>query len=194
MADSFFAHPTSIIDDGASIGANSKVWHFCHVMPGATIGADCTLGQNVFVASRVTIGKGVKIQNNVSVYDGVVIEDDVFCGPSMVFTNVLAPRSPFPSEKRDYLETLIRRGASIGANATVVCGNTVGEWALVAAGAVVTKDVPSHALVAGIPAKLMGWVCTCAHSLQFVDASATCSACGRSFEIDTSESIREVTV
>ena len=152
-------HPTAVIDDDVNIGDDTKIWHFSHVLPNTTIGAGCSLGQNVVAGPNVTIGDGVKIQNNVSVYEGVTLEDDVFCGPSMVFTNVTTPRA-FVSRKEEFAPTLVRKGASIGANATVVCGTTIGRYALVAAGAVVTKDVPDHALAAGVPARQVGWVST----------------------------------
>jgi UDP-2-acetamido-3-amino-2,3-dideoxy-glucuronate N-acetyltransferase len=177
------AHETAVVDDGARIGAGTRIWHFCHVSGGDEIGAGCTLGQNVFVADRVRIGDRVKIQNNVSVYEGVTLEDDVFCGPSMVFTNVRTPRSAFPTASAAYERTLVRRGASIGANATVVCGATIGEHALVGAGAVVTEDVPAHALVVGVPARRAGWVCACGVALAFEGAEATCVGCGRSYRL-----------
>lgn len=177
----YFVHESSYVDEGAKIGSGTRIWHFCHVSSRVVIGNNCTLGQNVFVANNVTIGNNVKIQNNVSVYEGVVLEDDVFCGPSMVFTNVKTPRSAFPrNTSNDYLRTTVRRGASIGANATVVCGVTIGEGALIAAGAVVTKDVPPFALVAGVPAKIVGWRCACGLRLQFEDAQAVCE-CGRKY-------------
>ncbi len=153
-----FVHESSYVDEGAKIGKGTKIWHFCHIMSGAEIGEDCSLGQNVCVARNAKIGNKVKIQNNVSVYEGVVLEDFVFCGPSMVFTNVRTPRSAFPrNTSADYLPTVVKKGASIGANATIVCGHTIGEWAFVAAGAVVTKDVPAYAMVAGVPARIIGW-------------------------------------
>ena len=160
MPPTYHAHPTAIIDEGAEIGEDTRIWHFCHVMAGARIGASCSFGQNCYVGSRVTIGRNVKVQNNVSIYDGVVLEDDVFVGPSAVFTNVNNPRSAFP-RKDEYRETVVEAGASIGANATVVCGHRIGRGAFVAAGAVVTKDVPPYALVAGVPAVRVGWVCPC---------------------------------
>ena len=157
MSGDVFVHPSSIVDDGASIGAGTRIWHFCHVLAGARIGERCNLGQNVMIGGRAVVGNGVKIQNNVSVYDGVIIEDDVFCGPSMVFTNVLTPRA-FVDRKAEFAATLVCRGATIGANATIVCGVTIGAYAMVGAGAVVTRDVADHALVVGAPAQRMGWV------------------------------------
>ncbi|MBP7063418.1 acyltransferase [Ferrovibrio sp.] len=157
MTDAWTAHPTAIIDDGAQIGPRTRIWHWVHVCGGARIGSDCSLGQNVFVANRVSIGNNVKIQNNVSVYDNVTIEDGVFCGPSMVFTNVVNPRAEV-SRKDEYRDTLVKRGASIGANATIVCGATIGRYAFIGAGAVITKDVPDFALMVGVPARRMGWM------------------------------------
>ncbi len=159
-----FIHESSYVDDGASVGDGTKIWHFCHVMPGAVIGERCSLGQNVVVMPGTRIGNNVKIQNNVSIYEGVELEDDVFCGPSMVFTNVVNPRSAV-SRKHEYQRTLVRRGATIGANATVICGVTLGECAFVGAGAVVTKDVKSFALVTGVPARQVGWMCRCGERL-----------------------------
>ncbi len=178
----YFAHPTAVVDDGCEVGKGTKIWHFCHVMPGAKIGEDCSFGQNVFVASDVTIGNGVKIQNNVSVYEGVVLEDHVFCGPSMVFTNVSTPRAAFPrNTKDDYLRTHVGTGASLGANCTIVCGHDIGAWAFIAAGAVVTKPVPEFALMAGVPARRIAWACKCGLTLKSDSAEFSCS-CGRSYK------------
>lgn len=185
----FFAHETAIVDEGARVGNGTKIWHFSHVSGGAEIGERCSLGQNVFVADHVRIGTGVKIQNNVSVYEGVVLEDFVFCGPSMVFTNVRTPRSAFPRNTAgDYALTLVKHGASIGANATVICGVTIGEWAFVAAGAVVTKDVSSYALIAGVPGRRIGWACQCGIRLigNQVNEEWRCVACGRIYHPDRS--------
>lgn len=180
----YFAHDTAVVDDGARVGAGTKIWHFCHVMGSAVIGERCVLGQNVFVAANVFVGDNVHVQNNVSVYEGVQLEDDVFCGPSMVFTNVRDPRSAFPrGSSAEYEKTLVRRGASLGANCTVVCGVTIGENAFVGAGAVVTKDVPAHAVVAGVPARLVGYACACGERLGMLvpgDRRA-CGRCGREY-------------
>ncbi|PWS54352.1 acyltransferase [Pseudoalteromonas sp. meg-B1] len=154
---SYHVHESAIVDDGAKIGNNTRVWHFVHVCSGAQIGEGCSLGQNVFVGNKVTIGNNVKVQNNVSVYDNVHIEDDVFCGPSMVFTNVYNPRS-FIERKTEYRDTLVKKGATLGANCTIVCGVTIGEYSLVGAGAVINKDVPAFALMVGVPAKQIGWI------------------------------------
>ena len=172
-----FIHETAVVDDGAQIGSGTKVWHFCHVMGTAQIGENCVLGQNVFIGNRAVLGNNVKVQNNVSVYEGVICEDDVFLGPSMVFTNVVNPRSAV-NRKEEFKPTLVKRGASIGANATIVCGHTVGRWAMIAAGAVVTKDVPDHALMAGVPAKQIGWVCECGEVLR---GDLSCGKCGRKY-------------
>ena len=169
-----YIHTTAVVDEGAIIGDGTKVWHFCHIMPNATIGKNCVLGQNVFVASTVVLGNNVKVQNNVSLYDGVVCQDDVFIGPSAVFTNVSNPRSAV-LRKKEYKSTLIKKGATIGANATVVCGNTIGEYAFVGAGAVITKNVPPYALVTGNPAIQTGWMSEFGQKLQFdVSGFALC--------------------
>lgn len=165
MATDYTAHETAIIDDGAKIGKGTRIWHWVHICSKAKIGENCSFGQNVYIGNDVVIGNNVKIQNNVSVYDRVTLEDDVFCGPSMVFTNVINPRSHV-SRKHEYKQTTVRKGASIGANATIVCGNEIGQYAFVAAGAVVTKYVPPHALMAGIPAKRIGWMCQCGERLE----------------------------
>lgn len=175
----FFAHESSYIDDGAVIGKGTKIWHFCHIQSGAVIGENCSLGQNVNVANNVKIGNGVKIQNNVSVYEGVELEDYVFCGPSCVFTNDLTPRAKYPKGSARYKRTLVKTGASIGANATIVCGHTIGKWALIGAGAVVTEDVPDHALMLGVPARQKGWVCECG---EILGESLSCPACGRKYK------------
>lgn len=177
----YFVHESSYVDDNVVIGEGTKVWHFTHVHSGAVIGEKCSLGQNVNVGNNVKIGNGVKIQNNVSVYEGVELEDYVFCGPSMVFTNDLTPRSKYPKGTSGYRKTLVQYGASIGANATVVCGNTIGKWAMVASGAVVTKDVKDYALVAGIPARQIGWVCECGSRLQ---QDFKCGECNRTYSLD----------
>lgn len=180
MSESF-VHESSYVDDGAQIGAGTKIWHFCHVMPGAVIGRDCNIGQNVVVMNKVRVGDRVKIQNNVSLYEGVTLEDDVFCGPSMVFTNVINPRSHV-TRKTEYRPTLVKRGASIGANATILCGATLGEYCFVGAGAVVTKDVPAYGLVTGVPAKRSGWVCACGVVLRGAGSRYTCPDCGARYD------------
>jgi len=187
-----FLHESACIDDDVKIGKGTKVWHFSHVMKGTVIGENCSLGQNVLVGPNVKVGNNVKIQNNVSVYEGVTLEDDVFCGPSMVFTNVDRPRSGFPTDHSKYLKTLIKRGATIGANATIVCGHTLGEHSFVGAGAVVTKDVPAYAVVYGNPATIRGWVCECGEALDFDGDEATCQACGRRYRKIGEEKIRRV--
>ncbi|MFN5704940.1 MAG: acyltransferase [bacterium] len=164
----FFAHPTAIIEEGATIGDNTKIWQFSHVMKGAVVGTNCILGQNVQVANEVILGNGVKVQNNVSLYTGVICEDDVFLGPSMVFTNVINPRS-FITRKNEFKKTIVKKGASIGANTTIICGNTIGEYAMIGAGAVITKHVPAYAILVGNPAKQIGWVSEFGHTLSFND-------------------------
>jgi len=176
----YFVHASSFVDEGAVIGAGTRIWHFSHVMPGAVIGERCNLGQNVVVMPRTRIGNNVKIQNNVSVYEGVELEDDVFCGPSCVFTNVINPRSHV-SRKTEYLPTLVRRGATIGANATIICGSTLGAYAFVGAGAVVRGEIPDYALVVGMPARRIGWMCQCGVRLKLAEGVATCAACGSNY-------------
>ena len=191
--ESFFVHESSYVDEPCSIGEGTKIWHFSHVLPGCKIGSNCNIGQNVVIGPRVRIGNRVKIQNNVSVYEGVELEDEVFCGPSMVFTNVNTPRSGTPrNTSADYAKTIVKKGASIGANATIVCGNTIGEYAFVGAGSVVTKDVPAYAMVYGNPARVRGYACECGMKLQFERDSATCGECGRAFVKDDAQ-VRKVT-
>lgn len=175
---SYYVHESSYIDDDVIIGLGTKIWYFCHIQRSARIGENCSIGQNVNIANNVRIGNGVKIQNNVAIYEGVEIEDDVFCGPSCVFTNDLTPRAKYPKGSANYKKTLIKRGASIGANATIICGHVIGEWALIGAGAVISTDVLSHALMLGVPAKQKGWVCECGELLR---ASLKCNACGRKY-------------
>lgn len=177
--DDYFVHPSSYVDEGATVGKNTKIWHFSHIQKGAVIGSDCSLGQNVNIANNVRVGNGVRIQNNVSVYEGVELEDNVFCGPSCVFTNVLTPRAHYPVHGV-YAKTLIKEGASLGANSTVVCGHTVGRSALVAAGAVVVSNVPDHALMAGVPARRIGWVCECGYRLP---DDLTCGQCKKTYQV-----------
>ncbi len=185
MPNDYFAHETACIDDGAEIGAGTKIWHFSHIMPKSRIGKNCNFGQNVVISPGCVVGNNVKIQNNVSVYTGVIIEDDVFCGPSMVFTNVINPRSHV-ERKSEYKTTLVRRGASIGANATVVCGNTLGQYCFIGAGAVITRDVPDYALVTGNPGRLRGYVCFFGDKLdidkdQADVAESSCKSCGKRY-------------
>ncbi len=181
----FFIHPTAVVDEPVEIGEGTQIWHFTHIMPKARIGKNCIIGQNVFIGSGVILGDNVKVQNNVSIYEGVVLEDGVFCGPSMVFTNVFNPRS-FISRKKEFRNTLVRKGATIGANATVVCGNTIGQYAFIGAGTVVTKDVPDYALFYGNPGKVKGWVCQCAVEITFRSGKAICKACGKQYRKDRS--------
>ncbi len=180
----FFAHPSSFIDEGAIVGTGTKIWHVSHVMPGATIGQNCNIGQNVVVSPGVILGNGVKVQNNVSIYSGVICEDNVFLGPSMVFTNVINPRA-FIERKNEFKTTLIKTGASIGANATIICGVTIGKYSLIGAGTVVSKDVPDYALVYGNPAKQAGWVCKCGTKLTTMPGnSLECTECGQKYVIN----------
>lgn len=181
---SYFVHESSYIDEDVTIGEGTKIWHFCHVHKGAQFGEKCSLGQNVNISNNVKIGNGVKIQNNVSVYEGVELEDYVFCGPSMVFTNDLTPRSKYPKGSKGYKKTLVKYGASIGANATIVCGNTIGEWSMIASGSVVTKDVLAYALMAGIPAKQIGWICECGNPLK---KNYKCNECDREYVLENNE-------
>ncbi len=183
----YFAHPTSVIDEGSEISAGTKIWHFSHVMSGCVIGENCNIGQNVVISPGVVLGVNVKIQNNVSVYTGVICEDDVFLGPSMVFTNVINPRSAI-NRRGEYSRTLVKKGASIGANATVVCGNDIGSFALIGAGAVITKDVADYALVVGNPAKQIGWVSEYGHRLNFdADGIALCIESGQTYSLIENE-------
>jgi UDP-2-acetamido-3-amino-2,3-dideoxy-glucuronate N-acetyltransferase len=185
-----FIHPTAVVDEGAVLGAGTRIWHFCHLMPGCILGEGCNLGQNVFVASGVRLGRNVKVQNNVSIYEGVVCEDDVFIGPSAVFTNIVNPRSAVV-RKGKYVPTMVRRGATIGANATIVCGNEIGEYAFIGAGAVVTKDIPAYALVLGSPAHQVGWMSTHGHKLFFdAEGNAACPESGEKYRLVNGQIIR----
>ncbi len=184
----YTVHPSSYIDEGAVIGKGTRIWHFCHIQSGAVIGESCSLGQNVNISNNVIIGNRVKIQNNVSVYEGVILEDYVFCGPSCVFTNDLTPRAKYPKGRAAYLKTVVREGASIGANATVVCGNTIGKWAIIGAGATVTRDVKDHAVMVGVPAKQVGWACECGEKLP---EGLTCGHCGRKYT-ETEDGLAEI--
>jgi UDP-2-acetamido-3-amino-2,3-dideoxy-glucuronate N-acetyltransferase len=186
----YFAHETAVIDEGCTIGDNTKIWHFSHIMPDCTIGEDCNIGQNVVVSPKVILGNNVKIQNNVSIYTGVICEDDVFLGPSMVFTNVINPRSSV-NRRNQYLETLVKKGASIGANATIVCGNPIGEYAFIGAGAVITKEVLPYALLVGNPAKQIGWMSTHGHRLTFDEnGKATCPESKEEYKLDNNKVTR----
>jgi UDP-2-acetamido-3-amino-2,3-dideoxy-glucuronate N-acetyltransferase len=180
MEKPYYVHPTAVIDEPVEIGEGTRIWHFSHIMSGARIGKNCNIGQNVFIDSGTILGNNIKVQNNVSVYSGVILEDDVFCGPSMVFTNVFNPRS-FISRKKEFRKTLVRKGATIGANSTIVCGNTIGQYAFIGASSVVTKDVPGYALVYGNPGKVKGWVCQCAVEITFRSGRAKCQVCGKKY-------------
>ena len=183
----YFAHETAIIDEGCTIGTGTKIWHFSHIMPGAVLGEKCNIGQNVVVSPGVILGKNVKVQNNVSIYTGVICEDDVFLGPSMVFTNVINPRSAIV-RKEEYKTTLVKKGASIGANATIICGVTIGEFALVGAGAVITKDIKAYELVYGNPARHQGWVSEYGHTLEFDENhTAVCKESGQVYTLDNNQ-------
>lgn len=176
-----FVHETAVIDEGAQLGRGSAVWHFAHVMAGASVGEDVSLGQGVFVGTGVVVGDGCRIQNNVSLFEGVVLEDAVFCGPSAVFTNVRYPRAAFPTASNSYEQTRVKAGATIGANVTVVCGVTIGECAFIGAGAVVTADIPAFALMVGVPARRVGWSCRCGRPLEVAAGRAGCGTCGRKY-------------
>jgi UDP-2-acetamido-3-amino-2,3-dideoxy-glucuronate N-acetyltransferase len=180
MEKGYFVHPTAVVDEPAEIGEGTRIWHFSHVMSNSRIGKNSMIGQNVFVGSGAIIGNNVKIQNNVSIYDGVVLEDEVFCGPSMVFTNVFNPRS-FISRRKEFRRTVVGKGTTIGANATIVCGNTIGTYTFIGAGSVITRDVPDYALVYGNPGKVKGWVCQCAEEIVFRSGKALCKACGKRY-------------
>lgn len=189
----YFVHESSYVDQGVEIGRGTSIWHFCHVLAGSRIGPSCHIGQNVVIGPNVSLGENCKIQNNVSIYSGVTLEDDVFCGPSMVFTNVLTPRCAFPrNTDNDFLPTLVRRGASIGANATILCGVTIGRHALIGAGAVVTRDVPDHAIVIGNPARRHGWACACGATLGFAGENARCNDCGQAYLQTTSDQVQSI--
>lgn len=192
MGKKFFIHESSYVDEGCEIGEDTKVWHFCHIQSGAKIGKGCSLGQNVNVSNNVIVGDGCKLQNNVSLYEGVELEDNVFCGPSCVFTNDLTPRAKYPKGRANYKRTLIKEGASIGANATIVCGHTVGRCALIGAGAVVACNVPDFALMLGVPARLAGFVCRCGERLTFQNGEAVCFACSRKYKMNDVEEIEEL--
>lgn len=193
MNKTYFAHETACIDENVQIGHDTRIWHFSHIMPSTKIGTNCNIGQNVVVGPGVTIGANCKIQNNVSVYTGVTLEDGVFCGPSMVFTNVINPRAEI-ERKSEFKQTLVRRGASIGANATILCGHTIGRYALIGAGAVVVDDVADFALVVGNPSRQVGWVCRCAERLSEIDqVNLECSDCGAKYErVSGTDKIKEV--
>lgn len=191
MEKEYFVHESSYIDQPCQVGKGTKIWHFTHVMANCQIGETCNIGQNVVISPGVILGNNVKIQNNVSVYTGVICEDDVFLGPSCVFTNVINPRSHV-SRKDEYKETVVKRGASIGANATIICGHDIGRYAFIGAGAVVTKNVPDFALMAGNPARQIGWMCSCGVKLKFVDNHAVCKMCQCKYEKDTQNNVKEV--
>jgi UDP-2-acetamido-3-amino-2,3-dideoxy-glucuronate N-acetyltransferase len=183
MTSPFYAHPSSFVDEGARIGEGTKIWHFCHIFSGARIGKNCKIGQNVVVHGSVVIGDNAKLQNNVSLYDGVYLEDDVFCGPSSVFTNIFNPRSAVNrNDPKFYRKTTVRKGATIGANATIVCGVEIGRYAFIGAGAVVTRDVPDYALVYGSPAKCHGWMCECGEKIKLSKGKLACSICGAQYK------------
>src|SRR4030042_2825413 len=185
MEKEYFVHPTAVVDEPMEIGEGTQIWHFSHIMSGSKIGKNCIIGQNVFIGSDVILGNNIKVQNNVSIYNGVILEDDVFCGPSMVFTNVFNPRS-FISRKKEFRKTVVGKGATIGANATIICGNKIGQYAFIGAGSVVTKDVPDYALVYGNHGRVKAWVCQCAVEIVFRSKKTTCEACGKRYQKDHS--------
>lgn len=191
MEQDYFVHESSYVDEGCTIGEGTKIWHFSHIMQGCTIGKKCNIGQNVVISPQVVLGNGVKIQNNVSVYTGVICEDGVFLGPSCVFTNVINPRA-FIERKNEYRKTVIREGASVGANATIVCGHDIGKYAFVGAGSVVTKDVPDYAMVYGSPARIRGYVCRCGEKLNFEEDAAVCPACARKYRKNKNSEVEEI--
>lgn len=191
METPYFAHESSYVDEGCEIGEGTKIWHFSHIMKGCKIGRNCNIGQNVVVSPGVELGDGCKVQNNVSIFTGVICEDAVFLGPSCVFTNIVNPRA-FIGRRSEYRRTVIKKGASIGANATIVCGHTIGHYAFVGAGSVVTKDVPDYALVYGCPAEVRGWVCRCGERLQFSGGRAVCSVCRKAYQMsELDQTIKE---
>ncbi|KAA3607044.1 MAG: N-acetyltransferase [Calditrichaeota bacterium] len=191
MSLDYYVHPSSVIDEGVQIGVGTNIWHFSHIQKNAKIGSNCNLGQNVYVANDVCIGNSVKIQNNVSIFEGVILGDYVFCGPSVVFTNVLFPRSEFPN-KQKYIKTNVERGASLGANATIICGVNIGQFSIVGAGSVVTKDLPNYALVIGNPSQIVGWVCRCGKKLEFYDLLAICKECSRKYLMKEEDEVIEI--
>ena len=191
MEKNYFVHESSYVDEGCEIGEGTKIWHFSHIMSGCRLGKRCNIGQNVVISPGVVLGDGVKIQNNVSVYTGVVCEDGVFLGPSCVFTNVINPRA-FIERKNEYRKTVVKKGASIGANATIVCGHDIGRYAFVGAGAVVTKSVPDYALVYGSPARIHGYVCQCGEKLHFENRGAACPVCGMNYEMNEKNDVKEI--
>ena len=191
MEKNYFVHESSYVDEGCQIGEGTKVWHFSHIMHDCVIGPKCNIGQNVVISPGVVLGEGVKIQNNVSVYTGVICEDGVFLGPSCVFTNVINPRA-FIERKNEYRKTVVKKGASIGANATIVCGHDIGKYAFVGAGSVVTKSVPDYAVVYGNPAKIQGYVCQCGTKLEFSEGEAICASCGKKYKKDENSQVEEM--